>query len=126
MAAFSCLARDSGGGIQFYRSGRIVASSALVTEAWAVRIACGMVVDMGISTAVFESDCHVLVDCMNNKNELEPWEIAAVVADMKQWACQKNWKFTWACREQNKAAHWFVANYLEKSSVCFPGCIPLG
>lgn len=80
MAAFGCLARDSGGGIQFCRSSRIVASSALVAEAWALCIACAMAVDMGISNAVFESDCRVLgvVDCMNKKNEQEQWEIAAI------------------------------------------------
>lgn len=35
---------------------------------------------MGISNAVFESDCRVLgvVDCMNKKNEQEQWEIAAI------------------------------------------------
>ncbi|XP_058222364.1 uncharacterized protein LOC131332256 [Rhododendron vialii] len=56
LAIFGCLARDCGGRMQFFRSGRIVASSALVTEAWALRIACGMAVDMGISKAIFESN----------------------------------------------------------------------
>ncbi|KAI8554797.1 hypothetical protein RHMOL_Rhmol05G0125000 [Rhododendron molle] len=39
-----------------------------------------MAVDMGISNALFVSDCRVLgvVDCMNNKNEQEPWEIAGI------------------------------------------------
>lgn len=125
-AAFGCLARDSGGGIQCYRAGRIVASSALATEAWALRIACGMAVDLNLSSAVFESDCKELVDCINNKINRPPWEIKAMVEDIKQWAQQRNWKISWVCREQNAAAHWLATHALDRSFICNPNCIPTG
>lgn len=112
--------------MQFYRSGRIVVSSALVTEAWALRIASGMAVDMGISKAIFESDCRAVIDCINNKGEQNLWEISALVADMKEWATNKDWTFTWAGRERNTAAHWIASSSLENRLTGPPGCIPPG
>lgn len=109
--------------MQFYRSGRIVASSALVTEPWALCIACAMALDMGVSKAISESDCRVAIDCINSKIDHDPWEIAALVADIKKWAVQKEWTFKWAGREQNAAAHWIVMSKLDSSFSCLPGCI---
>ncbi|KAI8530479.1 hypothetical protein RHMOL_Rhmol11G0062100 [Rhododendron molle] len=71
-AAFGFLARDSGGSALVWRAGQVVALSASFVEAWALRIACGMAVDMGITEALFESDCKVLIDCINSDNAQGP------------------------------------------------------
>lgn len=89
VAAFGCLARESGGAVQFWRSGRVIASLALFTEAWAMRIACGMAWGiafgmawgMNITDALFESDCQVVIDCIRNEDQQCPWEIEALVVD---------------------------------------------
>lgn len=78
-AAFGFLAIDSGGAALFWRSCSIVASSALITEVWALRIACGMAVDRGVMDACFESDCKEVIDSINNTGFQRPWEISTLV-----------------------------------------------
>lgn len=85
-AAFGFLARNKGGSTLVWRAGRVVASSALFIEAWALHIAYGMAVDMGITKAVFESNCKVLIDYINSDNAHGPWDIRALVDDMNSWA----------------------------------------
>lgn len=126
IAAFGFLARDSGGSALFWRSGRIVASSAMVTEAWALRIACGTAVDRGINDACFESDCRVVIESINHPERQGPWEISAIIEDVKYWAAQKNWTFSWTCREKNKAAHWLAKSSVQSIVINLSGCIPIG
>lgn len=122
-AAFGFLARDSGGLALFWRSGKVIASSALFTEAWALRIACGMAMDMGIRAAMFESDYKEVIACLTKKNYQCPSEIAVLVDDMKCWAAQKEWSFSWVYRDQNRVAHWLATNSLARNFVLNLGCI---
>lgn len=122
IAAFGFLAKDSGGLSQFCRSGKVRAPSALFIEAWTLHIAWGIAVDLGIKDAVFESDCRMVIDCLRNGNYQCPWEIAAMVEDMKCWTASRNWTFSWVSREHNRAAHWLAPNCHDRNFVFNPGC----
>lgn len=104
-AAFGMIARDRSGSALVWRCGKIVASSAILTEAWVLRIACDVARQMKFSEVVFESDCLELITCLQSVNSTGPWEIRALVEDIKYWATSSNWSFVWCCREKNKAAH---------------------
>ncbi|KAI8548734.1 hypothetical protein RHMOL_Rhmol07G0296400 [Rhododendron molle] len=53
-AAFGHIAKDSGGLAQFWQVGRVSVSSAISTEAWALRIACIAAMEKGHAKVVFE------------------------------------------------------------------------
>ncbi|KAI8546029.1 hypothetical protein RHMOL_Rhmol07G0084000 [Rhododendron molle] len=71
MAAFSIVARGSGGLAQLWRCG----SSALAIEPWALRIACAVAVETNVPVVIFESDCKNLMSCINDPKVQVMWEI---------------------------------------------------
>lgn len=79
-AAFGIIARDNGGLVQIGRCGKI--TSMIFFEGWALQITCAMAVDMGLSDAIFELDCKVVIDCLKSDTYLCPWEISALVEDI--------------------------------------------
>ncbi|KAH7862647.1 hypothetical protein Vadar_007571 [Vaccinium darrowii] len=69
IAAFSIVVRDSVGRLISTNYGRIKVSSALVAEAWAIRVACAMVKSWGIS-AIIESDAKRAIQlCLNREGD---------------------------------------------------------
>lgn len=78
MAAFGIVARDSGGLAQLWRCGRVMLSSVLAIEPWALRIACAVAVEMNFPVVIFESDCKNLISCINDSKVQVPWEIDGV------------------------------------------------
>ncbi|KAI8527239.1 hypothetical protein RHMOL_Rhmol12G0060100 [Rhododendron molle] len=93
-AAFGVIARDCGGSAQLWRTGKVVVASALVIEAWALRIACGIARDMGLSEAIFESDYLELIYCFDIPSATRPWEIWAIVEDIDDWGKNRNWLYS--------------------------------
>lgn len=110
MAAFGIIARDSSGQAQVWRFGRVVASSAIFIEAWALRITCMVAVELKLEDAIFESDYLSLVHCLTKSNVQGPWEIRPLIEDIKAWALSTNWKFIWCSRKVNVVAHWLASN----------------
>lgn len=100
-AAFGIIARDSSGQAHVWRFGRVFASSAIYIEAWALRIACIVALEMNLEEAVFESDCLTLIKCLNSRDVQGPWEIRTLVDDIKFWASSRSWKFDWCNRRVN-------------------------
>ncbi|KAI8550978.1 hypothetical protein RHMOL_Rhmol06G0148700 [Rhododendron molle] len=125
-AAFGVIARDSGGQALWWRVGRVMGSSAKVIEAWVLRIACSTALDLNLPEVIFESDCKALIDCLNSSSAQCPWEIYAIVEDIKGWAAARNWSFVWCCRNSNTVAHWLASSCLDRNIQFFPGCIPPG
>lgn len=125
-AAFGIIARDSSGSAQLWRFGRVVASSAIFIEAWALRIACGVAMESNFGEVICESDCKLLIDYLNSSSAICPWEIYAIVEDIKAWASSRNWSFVWCCREKNRAAQWLASNSLSRRIPFHTGCIPPG
>lgn len=110
MAAFGVIVRDSGGSALLWHVGRILVSSAISVEAWALRIACLTALELNCSKAVFELDCLELINCFKDPKSLCPWEI-------------RNWVFLWCCREKNKVAHWLASTSLRRNFVFQLVCI---
>ncbi|KAI8541480.1 hypothetical protein RHMOL_Rhmol08G0064300 [Rhododendron molle] len=124
LAAFGIIARDSGGSAHDWRCGRVIVSSTLMIEAWALRIACCMAKEQSIPEAIFESDCKTLIDCFNKPKVKCPWEIATVVADIEGWAKSRNWSFSWRSRASDKVAHWIASWCIDRKILFHTGCIP--
>lgn len=123
-AALGIVARDRSGSALVWRCGKVIASSAIFTEAWALRIACQLAMEMGFSEVVFESDCLELITCLHSGNSAGPWEIRAVIDDLKFWSSSFKWSFVWCNREKNKAAHWLATKCLQKTILVNTGCLP--
>ncbi|XP_058211786.1 uncharacterized protein LOC131323970 [Rhododendron vialii] len=122
IAAFGVIARDSSGTAQFWRYGKVKVSSACAIEAWALRIACNSVINADYSQVIFESDSQVVIQSVQGRINC-PWEIHAMVEDIKTWAKGKNWSFNWADRRKNKAAHWLASYSINRCSPIQLGCI---
>ncbi|XP_058198439.1 uncharacterized protein LOC131313959 [Rhododendron vialii] len=93
LAAFGFVARDSGGRAQVWRCGRVMISSALAIEAWALRIACSVAKQWEDQEVIFESDCQALINCIKDPKVQCPWEIGAFVTDIWEWARTRKWTF---------------------------------
>lgn len=126
MAAFGIIARDSSGQALVWRFGRVVASSAIFIEAWALRIACMVAMELKLEEAIFESDCLILIQCLIEENFQGPWEIRSLIEDIKVWAETANWTFTWCSRKTNGVAHWLATSCLARRILFQTGCIPPG
>ncbi|KAI8571718.1 hypothetical protein RHMOL_Rhmol01G0141200 [Rhododendron molle] len=53
LAAFGVIVRDNGGSAQLWRCGRVLVSSALAIEAWALRIACLVAKEQNLQEVIF-------------------------------------------------------------------------
>lgn len=73
---------------------------------------------------VFESNCLELVKCVSEANYQGPWEIRALVEDIKIWTPGRKWNFVWCCREKNKIAHWLASSCYSRQILINSGCIP--
>ncbi|KAI8571590.1 hypothetical protein RHMOL_Rhmol01G0131800 [Rhododendron molle] len=85
-----------------------------------------MASDLGFSVVTFESDCKILINCINEPKSSCPWEIAALIDDIKSWASSRQLSFVWCCQEQNRSAHWLASNCLNRKILVNSGCIPPG
>ncbi|KAI8572302.1 hypothetical protein RHMOL_Rhmol01G0186900 [Rhododendron molle] len=89
-----------------------MAASTISIEAWALRIACGIAMDLNLDEDVFEFDCLELINCFKEPNSATPWEIRAMIEDIKRWASSKMWSFVWCPMEMNRVANWLATNCL--------------
>lgn len=80
------ITRDSGGAAHCWRVGRIATGSAIFIEAWALRIACAMALEMNFAELIFESDCLEPVKAVTDGKGACPWEVDTMVEDIKEWA----------------------------------------
>ncbi|KAI8534273.1 hypothetical protein RHMOL_Rhmol10G0077400 [Rhododendron molle] len=77
---------------------------------------------MGWSNAIFETDCQVIINCLNEPNSACPGKIRIMVEDIKVWMSTRSWSFSWCYRKKNKAAHWLACSSLNRSFLCHPSC----
>lgn len=125
-AAFGVIARDSGGKAQWWYSGKVVASSALFIEAWALRITCIAAKDMDVRVAIFETDCLTLVRCIQCGSCDCDWEIYAIVKDILELSSSKEWSFVWCPRNNNRVAHWLAQSVGSRTPNFMYSDIPSG
>ncbi|CAL5333984.1 unnamed protein product [Camellia sinensis] len=79
-------------------------ASALQVEAVAVCLVCCLAQMHGLSLADIENDNQELIHLCVSET-VPPWEIMAVVADIRSFARDRAWKFMWTRRTNNSAAH---------------------
>lgn len=80
------------------------ASSPLQGELLAIRQACGMVRSLGLNEAVIESDNQQAIK-LSVSELVPPWEVMALVMDIRQIRQEADLKLVWARREANGLAH---------------------
>ncbi|KAI8553628.1 hypothetical protein RHMOL_Rhmol05G0030900 [Rhododendron molle] len=79
-------------------------SSSLQGELVAIRQACGMISDLGYQNALVESDSQVAIK-LSVSELVPPWEVSAVVWDIRKMREDLNIIFGWVKRTANKLAH---------------------
>ncbi|GFY82390.1 hypothetical protein Acr_02g0006300 [Actinidia rufa] len=109
-AAFGVLARANGGRVVFPYTGRIRVSSAVLAEAWAIRLACSMAKAQGIYDAIFESDSANVIKRIKEKSLFAYWEAQVLLDVISCWASTFQWKFVWCPRQSSEAAHWMASS----------------
>ncbi|KAI8536230.1 hypothetical protein RHMOL_Rhmol10G0240200 [Rhododendron molle] len=72
------------------------------------------------------TDLKQVIDCLTKKNYQCPSKITVLVNDIKCWASQKEWSFSWVHSDQNRVAHWLATNSIARNFVLNPGCIMSG
>ncbi|KAI7995878.1 hypothetical protein LOK49_LG11G02291 [Camellia lanceoleosa] len=99
-------------------------ASTLHAEAVAVRLACRLVQMYGLSLADIENDNQELIHLCVSET-VPPWEIMAIVADIRSFARDRDWKFMWTRRTNNSAAHWVAsAHYRSTLPANWVSCVP--
>ncbi|KAM7502004.1 hypothetical protein LguiB_000908 [Lonicera macranthoides] len=76
-----------------------------MSEALAILSACTVLFRRGLSEAVIFSDCKVLMSILSSDLE-PPWDIAAVVAEIRFLVIGKDWEWIFIPRVFNRVAHW--------------------
>lgn len=106
--------RNEAGNIVDGFCGVVDAASAIMVEAWALRIAIGMMMDLGLHVAMVESDCAILVECVKYRKH-GPWECEVLCADITSMLDSlPNFSLEAVSREANKAADWLAKKALRR------------
>ncbi|KAI8551674.1 hypothetical protein RHMOL_Rhmol06G0204500 [Rhododendron molle] len=79
-------------------------NSPLHGELVAIRLACGMVKSLGIRRAIVESDNQMAIK-LSVSELVPPWDVAAVVLDIRQLCEEEEIKCAWIKRSANGLAH---------------------
>lgn len=123
-AATAIVGRDSSGSILHVYGTPCHALSPLHAEVLAIHSACHLASCRDWYHAIVESDSKVAISLSSTEN-VPPWSIAALVADIRFWSKNMHLSFSWTSRDNNQVAH--CAARLASSStfpfswdVCFP------
>ena len=90
-------------------------NSALQAEAYAIREACYLVSSRQAWGTYIFSDSKVLVSLLNLEL-VPPWEVTALVQDIKKMGADFGVSFCFVPRNLNRAAHW-VANQMSRGTL---------
>ncbi|GMP74951.1 hypothetical protein CsSME_00032193 [Camellia sinensis var. sinensis] len=124
-ASAAAITRDSEGHFIDGVVTSFFSASALQAEAVAVRLACSLVQMYGLSLADIENDNQELIHLCVSET-VPPWEIMAVVADIRSLARESGWKFLWTRRTNNSTAHWVgTTHYRSSLPASWVTCVPL-
>ncbi|KAF7153144.1 hypothetical protein RHSIM_Rhsim01G0167200 [Rhododendron simsii] len=104
----------------------ISANSAFIAEAFIFREACLFAKALNLQNVSIESDCASLIS-LSVSELVPPWEVLALITDIRKIGAELELSFCWTPREGNEAAHWIAssrASTLGCNWVSFPP-IPL-
>nr|GEY25907.1 ethylene-responsive transcription factor ERF011-like [Tanacetum cinerariifolium] len=77
----------------------------LHVEVLVVHYACQLAFHRGWSQAIVESDCQTAITLSSTKM-IPPWNLDALVSDIRSWSANLQLSFSWTKRDNNKVAHW--------------------
>ncbi|KAG5545805.1 hypothetical protein RHGRI_018086 [Rhododendron griersonianum] len=101
--------RDSHGNLIDGRRFRISATSALHAEASVIREACLFAKALNLSSVCIENDNAQLIS-LSVSELVPPWEVLAILSDIRLLAKDEGLSFRWTPREGNEAAHWVASS----------------
>ncbi|XP_028084016.1 uncharacterized protein LOC114285186 [Camellia sinensis] len=105
MAAIAAVMRDSKGHLIDGNARTVSASSAFQDEAFAVRMACLMVRAHNLSFVEIESDNQMVIKlCVSE--QVPPWELSAIILDIRYFASAYQLSFSWTHRSNNRVVNW--------------------
>lgn len=111
-AAIAVILRDNKGQILDGRATRIQATSSLLGEALAVRLAFSLLPANHLQHVSVESDNQRVIKLCSTEN-VPPWECASIFADIRAFAQSANCSFSWIPRTCNRAADWLATHFLK-------------
>lgn len=106
--------RDWKGKVRDGFAKQITAGSSLKGELLAIRTACEMVISLGLKDVEVESDNRQAI-LLSVSESVPPWDVRAVVLDIRHLATKGSISFRWVRRQANKAAHEVAALALRNS-----------
>ncbi|KAI7988222.1 putative ribonuclease H protein [Camellia lanceoleosa] len=113
-AAIAAVIRDSNGHLIDGNARTVSASSASQAEAYAVRMACLMVRGHKMSFVEIESDNQLVIKlCVSE--QVPPWELSAIIMDIRSFASAYQLSFSWTNRSNNRVANWMAQTQASQS-----------
>ncbi|GJV16027.1 reverse transcriptase [Tanacetum coccineum] len=91
--------------------------SPLHAEVLVVHYACQLAFRHHWSQAIVESDCQTAIT-LSSMETIPPWNLAALVSDIRSWSANLKLSFSRTKRDNNKVAHW-AACFASLSSLPF-------
>ncbi|GMP61596.1 hypothetical protein CsSME_00023997 [Camellia sinensis var. sinensis] len=88
-------------------------SSAFAAEAQAVRLATSLAQASNLSSITIESDNQAVIKLGASEN-VPPWEVPAILLDIRHQVNQCNLKLKWTRRVHNRAANWVATTYAKQ------------
>ncbi|CAL5366655.1 unnamed protein product [Camellia sinensis] len=85
-------------------------------ELLAVRHACLMAGALNLAAVDIESDCKSVIHLCVSEG-VPPWELLALLSNVRSMATSRQLNFLWCPRMGNRAAHWVASAYLHN---CLP------
>ncbi|KAI8559196.1 hypothetical protein RHMOL_Rhmol04G0154300 [Rhododendron molle] len=79
---------------------------------------------MNYNEVIFESDCLALMNCFKDGKPPCPWEIKAIVDDIRSWTKTRRWSFIWCSREIKRVAHGLAEFCADRNFVFQAGWLP--
>ncbi|KAL7253377.1 hypothetical protein ACSBR1_007832 [Camellia fascicularis] len=110
---------------------KIQLATAIQGETSVARLACSMACALNCANVEIESDYkNVIQLCVSER--VPPWDICAVMNDIRSTASSKGLAFKWCPRVKNRAAHLVASaclhdtlpfNWVSQPPMAFVGCL---
>ncbi|KAF7123675.1 hypothetical protein RHSIM_Rhsim12G0010300 [Rhododendron simsii] len=103
------LLRDCRGHLIDGRRFKISATSAFLAEASVIREACLFAKALNVNSVSVEND-NVQLISLSVLELVPPWEVMAIISDIRMLAAELKLSFCWSPHEVNEATHWIASS----------------
>ncbi|KAK4476788.1 hypothetical protein RD792_015948 [Penstemon davidsonii] len=106
LAAFAVIIRNSNGSILFAAASKQPCLSPLAAECLSLHLACSILMKWKIDEACIENDCLQAIFEISNDWQAADWSARDFIEEIRKfWSCWPKWRFKFAPRNSNFAAH---------------------